>query len=53
VAGEVATVQGAKITLGKTDKGVTVNGATVIASDVLGTNGVIHVIDAVLLPPAK
>ncbi len=52
-AGEVTTVQGAKITLGKTEAGVTVNGAKVIATDLLGTNGVIHVIDGVLLPPAK
>lgn len=31
---------------------VKVNEATVVATDVLATNGVIHVIDAVLLPPA-
>ena len=31
---------------------VTVNGATVIKADVTASNGVIHVIDAVLLPPA-
>jgi transforming growth factor-beta-induced protein len=52
-AGEVATVNGAKITIAKDDKGVTVNGAKVIATDLVGTNGVIHVIDGVLLPPAK
>lgn len=52
-AGEVATVNGAKITIAKDDKGVTVNGAKVIATDLVGMNGVIHVIDGVLLPPAK
>jgi uncharacterized surface protein with fasciclin (FAS1) repeats len=30
---------------------ITVNGATVISADVLASNGVIHVIDAVILPP--
>jgi uncharacterized surface protein with fasciclin (FAS1) repeats len=29
-----------------------VNGAQVITADVAGSNGVIHVIDAVVLPPA-
>lgn len=49
-AGDVATVEGQNITLA-TDGGVTVNGAKVIQADVVGSNGVIHVIDAVLLPP--
>ncbi|MGB3761375.1 MAG: fasciclin domain-containing protein, partial [Rivularia sp. (in: cyanobacteria)] len=30
---------------------VTVNGAKVVQADVAASNGVIHVIDAVLLPP--
>jgi uncharacterized surface protein with fasciclin (FAS1) repeats len=50
-AGEVTTVQGEAITVA-TDGGVTVNGANVIAVDVLASNGVIHVIDAVILPPS-
>ena len=32
--------------------GVTVNGAKVVSADIACTNGVIHVIDAVLLPKA-
>jgi len=51
VAGEVPSVQGESITVG-TEGGVTVNGASVIAADVLASNGVIHVIDAVILPPS-
>jgi len=51
VAGEVATVQTENITI-ETDGGVTVNGANVIAVDVLASNGVIHVIDAVIVPPS-
>ncbi len=30
----------------------TVNGASIVTADIETTNGVIHVIDAVLLPPA-
>ena len=49
-AGDVATVEGQNITLA-TDGGVTVNGANVVTADVEASNGVIHVIDAVILPP--
>jgi uncharacterized surface protein with fasciclin (FAS1) repeats len=48
--GDVATVEGSTIALATTG-GVTVNGANVVAADVLASNGVIHVIDAVILPP--
>jgi uncharacterized surface protein with fasciclin (FAS1) repeats len=48
--GEVATVEGQKIKLSTAD-GVTVNGATVVVADVMASNGVIHAIDAVILPP--
>ena len=48
--GDVATVEGQDVTL-DTTAGVTVNGANVVLADVLASNGVIHVIDAVILPP--
>jgi len=48
--GDVATVEGQNVTLSTTG-GVTVNGANVVLADVLASNGVIHVIDAVILPP--
>jgi uncharacterized surface protein with fasciclin (FAS1) repeats len=47
---DVATVEGQTIKL-STQSGVTVNGATVVAADVMASNGVIHAIDAVILPP--
>jgi uncharacterized surface protein with fasciclin (FAS1) repeats len=44
-----ATVNGANVTIG-TMGGVTVDGASVIAADIVASNGVIHVIDQVILP---
>jgi transforming growth factor-beta-induced protein len=44
-------LNGADVTFGVLDGTVTVNQATVIAADVSATNGIIHVIDEVLLPP--
>ena len=49
-AGDVPTVEGQNITI-TTDMGVKVNGANVVATDIVASNGVIHVIDAVILPP--
>jgi uncharacterized surface protein with fasciclin (FAS1) repeats len=43
------TVQGTTVDIDATD-GVTVDGANVVAADVMASNGVIHVIDAVILP---
>jgi uncharacterized surface protein with fasciclin (FAS1) repeats len=48
---DVATLNGAKLSVDGTN-GVKVGGANVIAADIYASNGVIHVIDAVLLPPA-
>ncbi len=47
---DVATLQGATVAIDGTS-GVTVNGANVISADVMASNGVIHVIDSVILPP--
>ncbi|MCK6404004.1 MAG: fasciclin domain-containing protein [Sphaerotilus natans subsp. sulfidivorans] len=48
-AGKVRTVQGQELTLG-TSGGVTVDNARVTATDVAASNGVIHVIDTVVMP---
>lgn len=48
-AGDAATVEGSTIAI-TTDMGVKVNDATVTATDVPASNGVIHVIDKVLVP---
>ncbi len=46
----VTTVQGEELTIGVDGTSVTVNGANVVTADIEGSNGVIHIIDAVLLP---
>ena len=48
-AGKVKSVQGTELTLGTTG-GVTVDGAKVIKADIVADNGVIHVIDSVVIP---
>lgn len=59
MAADVVTLTGAKTVNGadvaiKVDGGtVMVNEATVTATDIVATNGVIHVIDTVLLPPGN
>jgi len=47
------TVNGAELDIKVTDGAVTVNDAKVVKADVVASNGVIHVIDTVLMPPMK
>jgi uncharacterized surface protein with fasciclin (FAS1) repeats len=47
------TVNGAAIDITVAAEGVRVNQAAVIATDISASNGVIHVIDEVILPPAS
>lgn len=47
---KVATLNGQELTVSIKDGVVSINGAKVIAADLAGSNGVIHVVDAVLLP---
>lgn len=44
------TVQGGTVAIATRDGKVMINGAEVLAADVTASNGVIHVIDSVLLP---
>ncbi len=48
-AGKVKTVQGSDLTV-TTTGGVQVNDAHVVKTDIVADNGVIHVIDAVVMP---
>jgi uncharacterized surface protein with fasciclin (FAS1) repeats len=48
-AGKVKTVQGGEITVA-TAGGVKVDAANVVKTDIVADNGVIHVIDSVIMP---
>ncbi len=47
-----ATLAGPEVAFVVDESGVKVNDGTVVSADVMASNGVIHVIDTVLLPPA-
>ena len=49
----VDTLQGAPVTFSVMDGVAKINDATIVATDIKTANGVIHVIDAVILPPAE
>ena len=48
--GKVKTVQGTELDIVVKDGSVTVDGAKVVKTDIVGSNGVIHFIDSVVLP---
>ena len=50
---QVETVEGSKITVKIRGKKVMINNATVLKADVTASNGVIHSIDTVIMPPTK
>jgi len=47
---DAETVQGTTVSVDATGDGVKVDGASVVSADIEAANGVIHVIDAVILP---
>jgi uncharacterized surface protein with fasciclin (FAS1) repeats len=47
---KVKTLQGEELIVSIKDGKVMINGANVTAADLVGSNGVVHVIDAVLMP---
>ncbi|MFM8302804.1 MAG: fasciclin domain-containing protein [Actinomycetota bacterium] len=49
---KVATVEGSKVLIKKSKKGATIDKAKIVQTDIVGKNGVIHVIDTVILPPS-
>ena len=51
--GPVKSVQGTNLTLSRAGAYVTVEEAMVVTADIKATNGVVHVVDRVLLPPAQ
>ncbi len=51
--GNAKTVQGANLAVSKAGGFITVEDAMVQTADIIATNGVVHVIDRVLLPPKR
>ncbi|MGB9929332.1 MAG: fasciclin domain-containing protein, partial [Methanosarcina sp.] len=49
----ITTVQGSELPVSVTDQGVFVGNAQIIVQDINASNGIIHIIDAVLIPPAE
>ncbi len=47
----VATLQGEEVQIVVSDAGATINGANIVTTDIEAGNGVVHVIDQVILPP--
>ena len=52
-AGKAPTLAGKQVTIEATKSGVSINNAKVVKADVPARNGIIHVIDTVLLPPTN
>lgn len=52
-SGAVDSLQGSKIDVESGEAGVSINDASVVSADIKTSNGVIHVIDKVILPPAS
>ena len=51
--GNVKTANGANAALSKSGEFVTVEDAVVEHADIMATNGVVHMVDSVLMPPAR
>ena len=50
---KLKTLQGATVEVARAGSFITVESAAVTQADVMATNGVVHVVDTVLLPPKK
>ena len=48
---QAETVNGEMLNISTSGNSVMVNDATVTATDIVASNGVIHVVDSVILPP--
>jgi len=52
-SGEIPTLSGATVSVIVSDTGITINGANFIIPDIIASNGIIHGIDALLVPPGE
>jgi uncharacterized surface protein with fasciclin (FAS1) repeats len=51
-AGSLRMLDGHETTIAVQDGSATIDGATIVAADIVASNGIVHVIDAVILPPS-
>ena len=51
ITGELTTLEGNQLDVGVTGSEVSLSGAVIVDDDIVAANGVVHVIDRVLLPP--
>jgi uncharacterized surface protein with fasciclin (FAS1) repeats len=51
--GDVKTAEGSNVTIGRAGDFVTVEDAMVQQKDIVATNGVVHTVDRVLMPPKR
>lgn len=47
------TLAGARVTFTRTEQGFAVEGARIVATDIDASNGIVHVIDRVIMPPER
>jgi uncharacterized surface protein with fasciclin (FAS1) repeats len=47
------TLAGPRVVFTQSEGGFTVEGASIVATDIIASNGVVHVIDRVIMPPKK
>lgn len=52
-ARQISTLNGGKLSVSRRDGGAFLNDSRIIGTDISARNGIVHVIDAVLLPPAN
>jgi len=50
---KATTVEGGDIIIHISDAGVKINDANVAAADIMASNGIVHVIDKVIIPPTE
>lgn len=50
---KLETLAGPRVTFIETEQGFTIEGARIVATDINASNGIVHVIDRVILPPEQ
>ncbi len=51
--GKLMTLQGEEVEISVSDAGIMINDAHIIATDIEASNGIVHIIDKIVLPPSQ